>query len=147
MLEFQRTSLSLPSLLQSPEYFSLIHPSSLPHLTHLSSATYWIAIEARLGGELVGLSLSEVYPLLKIAQLHSIVIKSNRRHQGMGRQLFTFTEDQLVKEEKIQTVELMYEQTDPSTPALEKIMASLGWPIPQLLMIRCHFDAHAFNPP
>jgi GNAT superfamily N-acetyltransferase len=147
MLEIQRTSLTLSSLLQSPDYSSLIHPSILSSLTTPSFATRWVAIEARLAGELVGLLLSEIYPLLRIAQLYSLVVKPKYRHQGIGRQLFAFAEDWLVQEEQVQSIELIYDQTDPFAAPLEKIMASLGWPSAKLFLIRCHFDAYTFNPP
>jgi GNAT superfamily N-acetyltransferase len=147
MLVIQRTPLLLPSLLQSPNYSSLILPSVLPHLADPSSVTHRVAIEARLAGELVGLSLSEVYPLNRIAQLESLVVHPTYRRQGIGRKLFAFTEDLLVQEEGVGTIEMTYEQTDPFTPALEKIMVSLGWHPGKIFLIRCHFDAYAFDPP
>lgn len=147
MLVIQRSSLDLSSIIQSTDYSSLILPSILSKLTISPFSTDWIAMEARLEGKLVGLSLSEIFPLHKMATLSSLVIKPNYRHQGIGRQLFAFTEDKLIQEEKVQTIEVMYEQNDPFTPALEKILASLGWSLGRILLIRCHFNADTFNPP
>lgn len=149
MLEIKRSPLHLFQLIQSPEYISLIRPSILPFLHHPFPGGQWIAIEARLGSELVGLTLSEVYTewCKKTAQLYSFIIKSNHRQQGIGRQLFSFTQNLLVKEEKIVSFEFVYTQEDPFTPALEKILASQHWTPAKTLLIRCHFDADVFNPP
>jgi GNAT superfamily N-acetyltransferase len=145
MFKLQRTTLSMPSLLKSSDYSSLIHNSLHLNPTLLSSVTHWVALEARYEGELVGLSLSEIYPLHHNAQLSSFVVKSNYRRQGIGRKLFAFTEEALSQEENVQIIELMYEQTDPYTPFLEKIMASLGWSAAKILLIRCHFNVLTFN--
>jgi GNAT superfamily N-acetyltransferase len=148
MLEIKRSSLVSSELARSPDYIALIRPTILPFLQHPSSVGQWIAVEARLKGKLVGLTLSEVYDdgWKRIAQLYSFIVHPHYRHQGIGRQLFALTQDLLVKEEKILSFEFFYTQEDPFTPALEKILASKGWTPAKTLLIRCHFDAYAFNP-
>lgn len=147
MLEIRRSTLSLSDLIQSPMYLPLILPETLFKLKNPSSITHWVAIEAWKETELVGLSLTEVYPLNRIGQLNSLVVKAVERGHGIGRELFAFTEDFLVQEEKVEIVELLYEQENPSSPALEKILTYLKWPSPQLLLMRCHFDLAFFDPP
>lgn len=147
MLHIQRTSLDLPSLLQSPDYSALIHPFVLSRLRSPSPDTHWVAVEARWEGELAGLSLSEVYPIQHAALSDSLVIHPSHRGRGIGRQLFAFTEDLLVQEERVGKIDVRYEQTDPLAPALEKILASLGWPPAKMFLIRCHFDVQTFDTP
>lgn len=149
MLEIKPSPLSRLEIAQSPEYLPLIKSSILPFLKKPIPVGKWIAIEARLDHELVGLALSEVYPkpFGKTAELYSIIVKQSHRRQGIGRQLFSFTQNLLVKEEKVISFECVYTQEDPFTPALEKILASNGWEPAKTSVIRCHFDAYAFNPP
>lgn len=146
MLTFQRSSLPFSTLLQSSDYSALIQQAIFSHLVNSSPVTHWVAIEARLEGELIGLSISEIYPLHQLAQIDSLVVIPSHRRQGIGRQLFAFTENLLIQEENIRVIEVMYEQADLFTPALEKILSSLGWSPATLLLIRCHFDVKAFNP-
>ena len=148
MLEIKRTSFSLAELAQSLDYISLIRPTILPFLHNPSPVGKWIPIEARLEGELVGLILGEVYDdgWKRTAQLYSFIVKPLYRQQGIGRRLFAFTQDVLVKEERVVAFEFLYTEGDPFTPAVEKILASQGWIPTKILLIRCHFDADAFNP-
>ena len=53
----------------------------------------------------------------------------------------------LAQEEKMLGMEWTFDQDSASAPAIEKILASLGWSPPILYLIRLHFDAYAFNPP
>ena len=149
MLEIKHSLLPIFELAQSPEYIPLIRPSILPFLRQPSPVGQWVAIEARLENELVGLTLSEVYDehLKYTAQLYSFVVKPLYRQQGIGRKIFAFTQDWLVKQEKIASFEFVYTQEDPFTPALEKILASQGWTPAKTLLIRCDFDVNEFNPP
>lgn len=149
MLEIKRSSLPLAELAQSPEYISLIDPFILPFLRQPTQVSKWVVIEARLEGKLVGLALFEVYDdgLKHIAQLYSFIVSPHHRQKGIGRQLFAFTQDVAIKEEKSVSFEFIYTQEDPFTPAIEKILASLNWTLPQTLLVRCHFDAYAFDPP
>ncbi len=149
MLEIRHSPLSSSELAQSPEYIPLIRPSILPFLLELSQVGPWVAVEARLKDELVGLTLSQVYDdnLKRTAQLYSFIVDPRHRQQGIGRQLFSFTQNLLVKEEKVISFEFVYTKEDPFTPAVEKILVSLGWTPARTLLVRCHFDAYAFNPP
>ena len=146
-LELKRTQLELSSLIQLSEYASLIKPTVLSTLKSPSPYSRWVVAEARLDQELVALSLSEVFPLYRIAQLESLVVIESHRRSGFGRQLLGYTQDLLVKEEKILAFEVFYEQEALSAPAIEKIIASLGWLPAKIFLIRCHFNAYAFNPP
>ena len=146
MLNIQRISFDSSKLLQSFEYSSLIYPSSLKFLKDLSPNTYWIVVEVRFNDELIGLCLSEIYPLSRLGQIHSIVIKSNFRKRGYGQQLFAFTEKILENEEKLQIVEIIYDQTNPFSVALEKIISKLSWSLPKIFLIRCYFELANFNP-
>jgi GNAT superfamily N-acetyltransferase len=149
MLEIKRSPLLLAELAQSPDYIPLIRPSILPFLHQPSRVGKWVPVEVRLNNELVGLTLAEVYDdgWQRMAQLYSFIVKPNYRRQGIGSQLFAFTQDLLVKEEKIVSFEFVYIQEDPFTPAIEKILASQGWLPAKTFLIRCHFDAYSFDPP
>ncbi len=148
MVEIRRSSLAPSELAQSSNYLPLIRPSILPFLQNSSSIGQWIAIEARLNEELVGLTLSEVYNdgWKQIAQLYSFIVHPHHRQQGIGRQLFSFTQEWLIKEENILSFEFFYTQEDPFTPAVEKILAFNGWIPAKTLLLCCHFDFYAFNP-
>jgi len=147
--EIRRSPLLLSALAQSHEYIPLIRPFILPFLPLPSPKGQWVAIEARVNGELVALTLSEVYDQRwkRNAQLYSFIVKPSARQQGIGGQIFAFTQELLVKEEKIESLEFYYIQEDPSTPALEKILISKGWTPAKIFFMLCHFfDVCAFNP-
>jgi GNAT superfamily N-acetyltransferase len=148
MLEIKRSPLPLTELAQSPDYTPLIEPTILPFLFRPSRVGKWIPVEARLEGELVGLILVEVYDegSKYTAQLYSFIVKPAYRQQGIGRQLFAFTQEILVREEKVVAFEFLYTEGDPFTPAIEKILAYQDWTPARTLLIRCHFNVDAFNP-
>lgn len=147
MLEFKRTPLPSSTLAHSPEYIPLIKPEILPQLPLLSSEFYWVAVEAHLHNQLVGLALAEVYPHNHFSQLYSFVVQENYRRQGIGTQLFAFLQKWLIEQEQVQALGIEYERKAPYAPALEKIVASQGWLPPYTYLIRCHFDVRIFNPP
>lgn len=147
MLEISRSPLSLSELIQSPDYAPLIPPSLLADLQSPSSMTRWIAAEGRLDGALAALALAEIYPLNRIARLESLLIKDNFTGKGIWRPLFVHMEKLLAHDEKMRCMEWRYDQDSSSAPAIEQILASLGWASPELYFIRCHFDAYAFDPP
>ena len=137
----------ISEVLQSPEHSSLINPSLIEIIKHPSGSTRWIASEAKVEGELAALAVAEIFPLNRIAKLHSLTIKENFTGRGIWRPLFTFMQDHLVQDEKIRALEWTYDQASPSAPAMERILASLGWAAPQLYLVRFHFDEPAFDPP
>jgi GNAT superfamily N-acetyltransferase len=149
MLEIKRSSLPLSELAQSPEYIPLIDPYILTFLKQPTHVGKWVAIEARLEGKLVGLALFEVYDegLRHTAQLYSLIVSPNHRRKGIGRQLLAFAQEVAVKEEESVSFEFVYSKEDPFAPAIDKILASLDWAPPNTLLVRCHFDAYAFDPP
>lgn len=148
MLEIKRSSLPLSELAQSPEYISLIDPYILTFLQQPTHVGKWVAIEARLDSELIGLALFEVYDdgLKHTAQLYSFIISSHHRRKGIGRQLFAFAQEVAVNEEDCISYEFIYTQENPFTTALEKILTSSNW-TSKTLLVRCHFDAYSFDPP
>lgn len=146
MLKFQRISLQIDPSFQSSAYISLILPFVYPLLITPDPHTHWVAIEAHLDGELVALSLSQVSEVNQIARLYSLVVKPEHRQKGIGKQLFSFTQDLLAQEEKIRCLTIEYEQSDPFIAAIEKILVAQGWPPAQLYLIRCHFILDQFNP-
>lgn len=148
MLEIIRSPFPIAELAQSSLHIPLIRSSILP-LLH-SPSDKWIAVEAHLENKLVGLTLSEIYDegLNNIsAQLYSFIVLPSYRQQGIGRQLFSFTQKLLVEEERINSFEFLYTQEDPFTQAIEKILASQGWTPAKTSLIRCYFDMWVFNPP
>jgi GNAT superfamily N-acetyltransferase len=146
MLELKCTSLPLHSLAQHPAYSPLILPNIQSQLTFVEPATDWIAIEAHWHDQLVGLALTKIFRYNRMAQLYSLVVHENYRHQGIGRQLFAFLQHHLIRQENVIALGFEYEQTSPSALALEKIVASQGWLAPKVYLIRCYFTLALFNP-
>jgi GNAT superfamily N-acetyltransferase len=121
-------------------------PSALIPLIQKPGPTRWIAFEAHSDGELAALSVAEIYPLNKIAKIHSVIIKENFTGKGIWKELFSFTQNHLLHEEKMRAIEWSHDQASPTAKAIETILASLGWPSPQLYLIRLHFESESFNP-
>lgn len=148
MLTIKPSLLSPLELTQSSEHLPLIRPFIIPFLKQSSPIRKWIAIEARLNNELIGLALSEVFHDFTIrATLYSLFVKPSYRRQGIGRQLFSFTQNFLTTEEKATSLEFIYTQEDPFSPAIEKILILQGWAPAKTGILRCHFDVYSFNPP
>lgn len=147
MLEIKRSTLTIKQIVDSLLHSPLILPSKISHIKQ--SELPWVAIEAHLEGELVGLTLTEIYDegFFFSASLCSFVIAPFHRQKGVGRQLFAFTENHLKEKENITFLKLFYTQEDLFAPALEKILSSLHWSSPQTAVITCHFDFTVFNPP
>lgn len=146
MLEIRQCPLPPHDLILSPDYVPLIPPPLLHELASQSAVTDWIATEARVGGKLAALALAEIYAYNRLAKLQSLEIGESFKGQGIWRSLFVFIQDFLAKEKKVRGVEWTFDQGSPSAPAVEKILVSLGWPPPELYLMRLHFDAYAFNP-
>lgn len=148
MVEILSSPLSIAEIAQSEEYRPLVLPFIFPLLAHPSEAGKWIALEARIGEKLVGLTLSEVYDekVRITAQLFSFVVDPLYRQKGIGKRLFAATQKFLIEEEKIAYLRFLYTQEDASSPAIEKIKNALDWPLSRTLIVRCHYDFPAFNP-
>lgn len=141
--------------------FSLFSPTLQEHYKHLIipsahsclstpplSPDYLIGIEARLDNQqLIGFILAQTLFESKIAEICSLMVETTFRDRGIGTHLLNFLQETL-KQLNIWALELKYEQANPFTPALEKILIKLKWPSPRLYLIRCHYDDSAnFNPP
>lgn len=148
MIEIQPSALSRIDIAQSPEYIPLIEPHLIPFLLKPVSLGLWVPIEARFEGKLIGLTLTEVYHdlLRDNAQLYSFIVDPNWRRKGIGRQLFSFTQNWLVQEKKIRSFEFFYVEEDPCAIAVEKILASQGWLPARTQVIKLYFDVISFNP-
>lgn len=146
MLEIKRSTLSINQIVDSLDHFPLILPSKLPHIKQ--SELPWIAIEAYLEGDLVALSLTEIYDegFYISASLCSLTVAPFHQQKGIGSKIFAFTENYLKDKEAVTFLRLFYTQEDPSTPALEKILSSLNWGRSQTVAINCHYDFTLFNP-
>lgn len=130
----------------SERYAPLISPTLLS-LIQEPSSTRWLACEAHLDNELAALSLSEIYPLNRIAKIHSLTIKENFTGKGIWKPLFTYTQNHLIHEEKMKALEWTYDALSPSAPAIEFILKDLGWPPSTLYLLRFHFEQKTFHPP
>lgn len=134
MLEIKQVPLNQISELISP---SLAEKLKLPN---------WIAVEARLEGQLAGFLLAECEPALQAAEIELFTVKEAFRAQGIGEALLAYAQNLLHTQEKVTRIAYQFEK-DASFPALEKILAKLGWTTPQMVLIRFFFDAQGFNPP
>ncbi len=128
-------------------YERLILPQALERLKELTAEEgYWVATEARLDGELVGCAMAQYFSINQTAQLYSLVVKENYRQRGIGQALFQCLETTLKEQDHIFALGFEYEKNDAYAPAIEKILAHRQWNPPKLYLVRCHFDAYAFNP-
>ncbi|WP_068467223.1 GNAT family N-acetyltransferase [Candidatus Protochlamydia phocaeensis] len=148
ILELKKIRLTTLEAGQIKAYESLALPSALFLLQRPQTEDgYSVAIEARLGNQLVGLALAEIYYLNQTAQLFSLFVEEAHRRQGIGLAIFRFLQESLVQEEAVHAIGFEYEKQAPHAEALEKILAHVGWMRPKVYLVRCHFDAYAFNPP
>ncbi|MBA2369761.1 MAG: GNAT family N-acetyltransferase [Candidatus Protochlamydia sp.] len=127
-------------------YGDLILPSAKEELMKVNKNDgFFVCIEARVAGEIVGLALARFYFENRGAHLYSLFVKETQRCQGIGLALFKYLEETLVKNEKATVIafdfldELLY------APAIEKILAHQQWSTPSVYLMRCYFDK-TFNP-
>lgn len=106
---------------------------------------YFVCIEAREEGEIVGLALARVYLENRGAHLYSLFVKEARRRQGIGFALFKYLEEILVKIEKAAVIAFDFFDEPLFAPAIEKIIAHQQWLPPSIYLMRCNFDKN-FNP-
>lgn len=108
------------------QYECLTFPSYQQHLQNIGSSI--IAIGATLMQQPIGLVLAEIksYPDGISAKVLSLFVKERYRNSGIGTALMIKLEAQLLTR-NCNRVELVYMSGKKSTPALEKILAKLGW--------------------
>jgi GNAT superfamily N-acetyltransferase len=109
------------------------------------SEGYFVCIEAREAGEIVGLALARLYLENRGAHLYSLFVKETRRRQGIGLALFKYLEDTLVKIENAAVIAFDFLDEPLFGPAIEKILAHQQWLPPSVYLMRCNFDKN-FNP-
>lgn len=145
-LLFNRISLSAYDADALVPYTSLILPLAQQRLKENSPEEgYWILATADLRGECVGCALAQYFYTNQTAQLYSLFVKENYRRQGIALALFRYLETSLKEQDLICALGFEYEKNDPYSPAIEKILSHQQWRPPKLYLVRCHFDAYAFD--
>ncbi|MCE2981926.1 MAG: GNAT family N-acetyltransferase [Parachlamydia sp.] len=132
-----------------PEFLAAYRPflpTQLYDRLYLPLENEWLAVEAALNSEIVGLALAECYFTPQTAQLFALHVREPLRNQGIGQSLLS-TLEKTLHEKKIKALGFEYEKSDPAAPALERILKNLGWSPPSYYFIRLTFDTAAFNPP
>ena len=134
------------TLADAAYYEDFIFPSAKQELIRAEkSEGYFVCIEAREAGEIVGLALAKLYLENRGAHLYSLFVKEARRRQGIGLALFKFLEETLVKSEKAAVMAFDFLDEPLFAPAIEKILAHQEWLPPSIYLMRCNFDK-TFNP-
>jgi len=129
------------------EYKLLTLPSAHPFYQIPDLKKNLIGTEAWIADKLVGFCLAEIYPAQNTAQIYSLYVLPECRSRGIGQGLFHAMQDHLVKTEKISGIGLEYDKGLEDAKALEKILASSGWPAPYFYLLRCYINPQTFNPP
>lgn len=105
-----------------------------------------IAVEANLGGQILGLLVVQLFVPQRTAQLYSLFVVENQRRKGIGLFLFKCIEEYLIGSLQCTAMGFEYKEGSPFNKAIEKILFHRGWEPPRLYLIRCFFDS-SFNPP
>lgn len=105
------------------------------------SDTLIIAIGAFHEKEPVGLLLASFFPILRLAEIHSLKATDSSSASQIMR---TFEEE--LKVIQCSQMSFAYPAEDPQTPFLEVLLQSEHWSEPRIFQMHCRFDAKAFLP-
>ena len=127
-------TLSLLTPETGPQFASLTF-GSFRQLLHAPSNGAVLALGASKGNEPVGLALAHLDASTASAELLSLFVAKDSRREGIGRALLARLDAEL-KAAGIRSVQAVYTNGKPSTPALEALLADAGWSEP---IVRQHF--------
>ena len=116
-------------------YEKLTYPRFRPYLKALDSDNSIISIGVNQGSQPLGLTLAEISTDSKSAEILSLFIVPEHRGKGLGKNLLTYVEGQLIAQGCSQ-VSLVY-ISNATTPYLERILKERQWSNPQLRMLVC----------
>ncbi len=117
-------------------YRSLTFPSYQPLLQIMNGSI--VAMGAAIDDEPIGLALAEIQPD-QVAKILSIYVKPAYRQKGVGTALLTELERTL-NQQGCTTALIVYVAGKPATPALEKLLHTCDWSLPEPRMLICRCD-------
>jgi len=110
------------------------------------SETSIISIGAVYQGQPVGIAIASLYRHLHQVKLHHISVLPEHRNQHLARQMLEKLQI-TAKSEGGRYFIFDYKLEDPSTPALEKVLAACDWKPAKPFLIECLYNSFTFDPP
>lgn len=111
----------------------------------VSSGEIFAAAATDESGNPIGLAIATYYPYISLAQLLSLRINEAAWDDAINKQLLNELVD-LFREKNCLLLTHTYSSLSPKVAELETLFQQAGGNMPQLVMVRCHFDLQAFNP-
>ncbi len=114
------------------------YPSLQPML--LGSGNQHVkAVGATLDDEPIGLALALILPRPQVNRLASLFVQKQHRGRGIGTQLLTALEQELIKSGH-NHLRITYETGRECSVAAERVLAKLDWPNPEPERLLCRCD-------
>src|ERR1043166_5613577 len=132
--------------LSSMSYHGLTYPSLQAVLYALGPDTGWTAVGASEAGDAVGLGLALDLPAKGFTRIASLFVQPACRRRGIGKALLARMEDEL-RERGAERAEISYTTGKASTPAVEALLRSSGWPQPVAERLVCKCDRRMLDAP
>lgn len=150
IVNFRPVTIPLTDAFSLSRYQHVILPSILQEYQHLSSSQSqnWLAIEACIEEEIVGLAIMEVVAYhfaTKLVRLHSLVIHPFFRQQKIGQRLLHFTQEFAKNHLQALAIGVYFKETQPFIAIFLKMLQKQNWSKPFLDIVRCTFDIYSFD--
>ena len=117
-------------------YQPLTYPLFRPRLQSLKVQDSTVAIAASDAGKPIGLAVAEIQPDRQSAEVLSIFVVPTYRRQGVGTNLLTRLEQELVLQ-GCKNAEFFYTTGQPTTLAVENLLQKCHWTPPQPERLVC----------
>ena len=137
--------------LQMRQAFAALTEPKCQHCLH--GETYYqlpqttsIAIGTFFEEQPVGLLLASLIPTINVIEIHSLFVKEEHRRRKVGTQMLSAL-TQYARDLQCTFLTIIYPQGETTTPYLESLLQSNGWPPPKRFGFTCRFDGSTFNPP
>jgi GNAT superfamily N-acetyltransferase len=105
-----------------------------------------LAVTAAYQGKPIALALASLRKYVGLVDVHTMFVYPQHRRHHVGTRLLAKLQN-TAKQEGGELISLHYELDEENTPAVEKILLANGWTESRLFLIRCFYDAYAFQPP
>ncbi len=105
-----------------------------------------IAIAATYQAEPVGIVLASCGSVPATVEVHHLYVLPEHRNKQLGRQLLGSLQT-AAESAGGRYFFLVYPSGEPTTPAIEKVLAAIGWKGKRPFMVRCHFEMLTFDVP
>lgn len=105
-----------------------------------------IAIGATFQGKPIGIALATNATHLRTTEVLHLFVQPEHRNKHVGRELLAKVQEE-ARKERANIFSLVYSLGEPTTPALEKVIAANHWKGVRPFMLRCWYDVIAFDIP